>query len=338
MDYRYLGHTGLRISEISLGTQTFGWTTSERDAHAMLDFFSERGGNYLDTADSYNEGESERILGSWLGARHNHDNLIIGTKVFFDSRAGGDSNRTGSSRKHIHASLDRSLSRLGVEAIDLYQLHCFDAGTAQEEVLETMEDLVRRGKILHFGLSNFTPSSIARLATTARFRGFRRPAALQLEYSLLVRSPEWELLPVCREEELGTLAWSPLAGGWLSGKYRKDARPPEDSRAGRKDRWDDQEEQRGGERTWAILSVVEKIAAARNVPCSQVSLNWLRRKPLLSSILTGARNMDQLAQNLDCVSWNLSPEEEGELDTASDIGRPYPYAFIHRYGREDYRG
>jgi len=337
MKYRYLGRTGLRISEISLGTQTFGWNTGEAEAHAMLDRYAERGGNYLDTADSYNEGESELILGSWLKARGNHEDLIIGTKVFFDSKVGPDSNRMGHSRKHIANSLDRSLSRLGVETIDLYQLHCYDAGTALDEILDTMEDLIRRGKILHFGLSNFTPSTIAKMATIASFRGFHRPSALQLEYSLLVRSPEWELLPVCAEEEMGTLAWSPLAGGWLSGKYRKDARPPENSRAGRNDRWDDQAEQRGGERTWAILAIIEKIAASRGVPPSQVALNWLRRKPSLSSILIGARNMDQLVQNLDCVTWELSPEEETELDAVSDIGMPYPYAFIQRYGRKDYR-
>jgi len=338
MNYKYLGRTGLRISGISLGTQTFGWNTNESDAHAMMDFYIERGGNYLDTADSYNDGESERILGSWLAARNNHADVIIGTKVFFDSKAGKDINRMGHSRKHIVNSLERSLNRLGMEAIDLYQLHCQDAGTALDEVLETMENLVRQGKILHYGLSNFTPSKVSKMATTAIFRGFHRPATLQFEYSLLVRSPEWELLPVCVEEEIGTLAWSPLAGGWLSGKYRKDALPPEDSRGGRKDRWDDQAEQRGGERTWAILEILEKIAASRGVPCSQVALNWLRRKSSISSVLIGARTMDQLAQNLDCVTWDMSPEEEAELDRVSDIGKPYPYSFIDRYGREDYRG
>jgi len=337
MKYRRLGRTGLRISEISLGTQTFGWNTGETEAHAMLDRYVERGGNYLDTADSYNEGESERILGSWLKARRNHEDLIIGTKVFFDSKAGPDSNRMGHSRKHIANSLDRSLLRLGIEAVDLYQLHCYDAGTALDEILDTMEDFIRQGKILHFGLSNFTPSTIAKMATIASFRGFHRPSALQLEYSLLVRSPEWELLPVCAEEEMGTLAWSPLAGGWLSGKYRKDAQPPDNSRAARKDRWDDQAEQRGGERTWAILAIIEEIASSRGLPPSQVALNWLRRKSSLSSILIGARNMDQLVQNLDCVAWELSPEEESRLDAVSDIGMPYPYAFVQRYGRKDYR-
>lgn len=338
MNYRYLGRTGLRVSEISLGTQTFGWTTGETDAHAMLDRYIERGGNYLDTADSYNGGESERILGSWLTARRNHEDLIVGTKVFFDSKGDENSNRSGHSRKHIRNSLERSLSRLGIEAIDLYQLHCYDAGTALDEVLLTMEDLVRSGKILHFGVSNFTPSQISKMATVAAFKGFHPPAALQLEYSLLVRSPEWELLPVCQEEGIGTLAWSPLAGGWLSGKYRKDTQPPEDSRVGRKDRWDDQAEQRGGERTWTILAVLGKIAASRGAPCSQVALNWLRRKSSISSILIGARNMEQLAQNLDCVTWDMSPEEELELDATSDIGKPYPYSFVDRYSREDYRG
>lgn len=333
MRYRYFGSTGLRISEIGLGTQTFGWTTGEAEAHAMLDHFVAQGGNYLDAADSYNGGESERILGSWLRSRRNHEDLIVGTKVYFGGAAGPDSNRLGHSRKHIVESLDRSLSRLGLDYVDLYQLHCYDPGTGLDEVMGTMEDLVRRGKILHYGLSNFLPSTIARMRTTASLRGLAGPSSLQLEYSLLVRSPEWELLPLCASEGMGSLAWSPLAGGWLSGKYRRDGTPPADSRVGRKDRWDDQEEQRGGERTWAILDLLGQIAAKRGVPCSQVALNWLRRKPWLSCVLIGARNQDQLGQNLGCTAWELSADEEAELDRSSDPGLPSPYSFVRRYGR-----
>jgi aryl-alcohol dehydrogenase-like predicted oxidoreductase len=337
MNYRYCGRTGLKISEICFGTQTFGWTTGEADAHAMLDYYVGIGGNYLDTADSYNDGESERILGSWLKARNSAEDVIIGTKVYFDSKADENSNRMGLSRKHINHAIDCSLKRLGLDAIDLYQMHCIDGGTGLDDVIDTFDDLVRRGKIRHYGLSNFTPSAITKMVCAATYKAYHRPASLQLEYSLLVRSPEWELLPLCTEEDIATLAWSPLAGGWLTGKYKRSTPPPENSRVGRKDRWDDQEEQRGGERTWAILDALEKIARRRNVPVSQAALNWMRRKEAISSILIGARNKEQLKQNLDCLSWDMSSEEEKTLDLESELPRPYPYNFIDRYSRRPFR-
>ena len=336
MEYGYLGRTGLKISEISFGTQTFGWTTNEEDSHAMLDYYVGQGGNYLDSADSYNEGRSEEILGAWLKKRKRNDDLIVGTKAYFNSKADENSNRMGLSKKHLAASIDSSLSRLGVEAIDLFQLHCCDGGTALEEIVHSIEDIVRSGKILHYGLSNFLPSAIMRMVDLARFKTFRHPATLQLEYSLIVRSPEWELLPLCAAEGIGTLAWSPLAGGWLTGKYKRDAAAPENSRVGRKDRWDDQEEQRGGARTWKILDCLEQIAAARKVGVSQAALNWMRRKSTISSILIGARTMEQLRQNLECLSWNMTGEEEKALDEASELAKPYPYNFVSRYSRRPY--
>jgi aryl-alcohol dehydrogenase-like predicted oxidoreductase len=334
MNYRYFGRTGLRISEITLGTQTFGWTTGEADAHAMLDHYIDSGGNYLDTADSYNDGESERILGSWIRARKSVEDVIIGTKVYFDSKADENSNRMGLSRKHLNHSIDRSLKRLGLETIDLYQLHCIDGGTGLDEVMDSLEDLVRRGKIHHYGLSNFTPSAIAKMVCATTYKAQHRPASLQLEYSLLVRSAEWELLPLCTEEDVATLAWSPLAGGWLTGKYKRSVPPPANSREGRRDRWEDQEERRGGQRTWAILDVLETIGGQRNVPVSQVALNWMRRKPAISSTLIGARTMEQLRENLECVAWDMSPEEEERLDVASELPLPYPYNFVGRYSRK----
>lgn len=338
MKYRYFGQTGLKISEISLGTQTFGWNTKQDEAFRMLDYYFEMGGSYLDTADSYNNGESERILGAWLKERGNHDDLIISTKVFFDQNsASKDSNRIGHSKKHIINSLEKSLSRLGLEAIDLYQLHCFDKGTDLEEVIDTMEDLIRSGKILYYGVSNFAPSSIAKIATISRFKQYHHLSSLQLEYSLLVRSPEWELLPLCYEENIGTLAWSPLAGGWLTGKYKRDEPPPENSRAGRKDRWYDQPEQRGGPRTWAILDVLGEISTKRKVPVSQAALNWVRKKKTISSVLIGARNMDQLKENLASLAWDMSEEEEIMLNDVSNIQEPYPYSFISMYSRESFK-
>jgi aryl-alcohol dehydrogenase-like predicted oxidoreductase len=337
VDYRYFGRTGLKVSEISLGTQTFGWTTEQPEAHSMLDYYVEQGGNYLDTADSYNEGRSEEILGAWLKKRKRNDDVLVGTKSYFSSLASENSNKMGLSKKHLVAAVDASLSRLGLEAIDLFQLHCCDGGTGIEEVADTMEDFIRRGKVLHYGLSNFLPSAIMRMVDLARFKAFHHPASLQLEYSLLVRSPEWELLPLCAAEDIGTLAWSPLAGGWLTGKYKRDRAAPENSRGGRRDRWDDQEEQRGGERTWAVLDCLEGIATSRGVFMSQVALNWMRRKSDVSSILIGARTMEQLQQNLGCLDWELAEEDEKALDRASELPKPYPYSFVSRYSRAAYR-
>jgi len=336
MKYRYFGTTGLKISEISFGTQTFGWTTGEEDAFSLLDYYTQEGGNYLDTADSYNNGASEEILGAWLRQRKKHDDLLIGTKVFFNDRVGEGSNEVGHSRKHIIRSLETSLRRLGVEAIDLYQLHCYDRGVDVELVVDTMEMLIRQGKILHYGLSNFMPSTIMKMVMLGRLKGVARPASLQLEYSLLVRSPEWELLPLCAEEGIGTLAWSPLAGGWLTGKYKRNAEVPKNSRVGRKDREYDQPDKRDGERTWTILDILETIAQARDVPVSQVALNWLRTKHHVSSVLIGARTMEQLKENLSCVRWDLTSDEIDILDSASAVPTPYPYSFIETYSRVSY--
>jgi len=234
MQYNFLGNTGLRISEIVFGTQTFGWNLDDEGAFELLDYYYDQGGNYLDSADKYNAGESERILGEWLKRRGVRDELVIGTKVFFPTGEGA--NDQGHSRKHILQSIDESLSRIGTDYVDLYQLHCFDEATPLEETMSALSDLLRNGKIRYYGLSNFTPSQIMKVIYLARDLNMRPPASLQLEYSLQVRSPEWELLPVCHGEGIGTIAWSPLAGGWLTGKYRRDQEAPADSRVGRRDR------------------------------------------------------------------------------------------------------
>ena len=333
MNYRYVGRTGLRISEISLGTQTFGWVTSEADAHAMLDYYIGMGGNYLDTADSYNDGESERILGSWLKARKSVEDLIIGTKVYFDSKADENSNRMGLSRKHLNHSIDRSLKRLGLETIDLYQLHCIDGGTGLDDVMDTLEDLVRRGRYTTTAYRTSPLRLSPRWSAPRPTRPTIAPRLFSLSTASSSGAQEWELLPLCTEEDIATLAWSPLAGGWLTGKYKRSAAAPADSRGGRRDRWEDQEEQRGRDRTWAILDALDKIGGQRAVPVAQVALNWMRRKAAISSILIGARTMQQLRENLGCLSWDMSPVEEETLDVASELPRPYPYNFVDRYSR-----
>lgn len=337
MQFRYFGKTGLKISEISLGTQTFGWTTDRSDAFQILDRYVEEGGNYLDSADSYNDGVSEEILGKWLRERNFAPGTLIGTKVFFNDRAKEGANDFGHSRVHIIRSVEASLKRLGKEAIDLYQLHCYDRGVDIELVIETMELLIQQGKILHYGLSNFMPSTIMKMIMIGDYKKACKPVSLQLEYSLLVRSPEWELLPLCEEENIGTLAWSPLAGGWLSGKYRRSANPPENSRVGRNDREYDQPDKRENEKTWAIIDVLRNIAEVRKVPVSHIALNWLRKKSI-SSVLIGVRTLDQLIENLSCTQWDLTAEEVQKLDEVSEESAPYPYSFITKYSRPSFSG
>jgi len=331
MEYRFLGKTGLKVSEVDLGTQTFGWGADENSAHAMLDRFIEFGGNILDTANIYNEGRSEEYIGSWLRNRRDRDRLVICSKVFFATGEGP--NESGLTRKHIFNELDKSLRRLQTDYVDLYQLHCFDSSTPLEETLEALSDLVSGGKVCYIGASNFTPSQLQKALMLSRMGGLRSFVSLQPEYSLIVRSTEWELLPLCREEGLGLLAWSPLAGGWLTGKYCRNQSPPADSRAGRKDRWDDQPEQRESELTWRVVDALLEISCSIGKTPAQVALNWLLRQPGVTCPIIGARNMEQLNENLGSTGWELEPEHLKKLDEASSIALPYPYRFIERYTR-----
>ena len=332
MEYRYLGRTGLRVSELSMGTQTFGWGAEEKQAHRMADSFAEAGGNFFDTSSTYNEGASEEILGSWLHARGNRDSMVIATKVFFPSGEGP--NDAGLSRSYILRSVETSLRRLRTDYIDLYQAHCFDRATPIEETLSAFEDLARSGKIRYAGVSNFTASQLMKMLLRSRERSNLIVASLQAEYSLLVRETDWELLPLCEEEGVGLLAWSPLAGGWLTGKYHRDSPPPSDSRVGRGDRWDDQAEQRESERTWRILDELRAIADERGRSPAQVALNYLLRRSEVVVPIFGARTEEQLAANLGAVGWELSEEEVSRLSEASTLPLPYPFRFISRYTRK----
>lgn len=333
MEYRYLGRTGVKISAITLGAQTFGWSVGPEQAYALLDQYAEAGGNYVDAADSYNKGESERIVGRWVKDRGVRGRMLLGTKVFFPT--GSSPNDAGLSRKHVQQSLEESLRRLGTDAVDLYQLHCFDRMTPLDETLRTLDDLVRAGKVRYVGVSNFAPSHLQKSIMLCRAHGLAPVASLQLEYSLLVRSPEWELLPQCLEEGVGTLAWSPLAGGWLSGKYRRGQLLPPDSRAGKGDRWDDAVEQRGGERTYAIVELLCRIAEETGRTPAQVALGWMLQRRLVTTALIGARTPEQLADNLRAGEHPLSGAQLEALDQVSQLDLPYPYSFIERYTRKD---
>lgn len=332
MDYRYLGRTGLKVSELCLGTQTFGWVTDEAEAFLILDRFVNAGGNFFDTADSYNQGASEAIFGKWIKQHGRRSSLVIGTKTYFPTGEGP--NDMGLSRKHLVEAVERSLQRLQTDYIDIYQLHCYDGATPLEETLRALDDLVKAGKICYIGASNFVPSHLMKAIMLCRMHGWAEVASLQAEYSLLVRSPEWELLPLCEEEGVGFLAWSPLAGGWLSGKYRRGRPIPPDSRGGRRDRFEDLPEQRVKEKTWDIIDVLIEVAMARKKTPAQVALNWLLSKSSFIIPVFGARTIQQLEDNLGAVGWALAPEEMARLDEVSSQEPPYPYSFVRRYARK----
>ncbi len=332
MQYRYMGRTGLKVSELCLGTQTFGWGADEPTAHQMASRFVEAGGNFFDTSNIYNEGQSETILGSWLKDQPDRSRFVIASKVFFPTGQGP--NDTGLTRKHIFHQVETSLRRLQTDYIDIYQTHCWDASTPLEETLRALNDLVTAGKIRYIGASNYTPSQLMRSLMLSEMHSWARMDCLQPEYSLLVRSPEWELLPLCKEQGVGVIAWSPLAGGWLTGKYKRNQPPPTDSRAGRADRWDDLPEQRETEQCWHIIDTLVEIAEVRGKTPAQVALNWVLNKPAVTAPILGARTPEQLEQNLGCVEWALSSDEVARLDAASAIPLPSPYDFISRYTRK----
>jgi len=330
MQYRFMGRTGLKVSELCMGTQTFGWGADEPTAHRMASQFVDAGGNFFDTSNIYNEGQSETMLGKWL-KQQDRSQLVIATKVFFPT--GGGPNDTGLTRKHIFHQIDESLRRLQTDYIDLYQTHCWDASTPLDETLRAFDDLVRAGKVRYLGASNYTPAQLTKALMLSQIRNWARFDCLQPEYSLLVRSAEWELLPVCEEHGIGVIPWSPLAGGWLTGKYRRNQPPPPDSRVGRADRWDDLPEQRETEQTWQVIDVLLDIAAARGKTPAQVALNWLLRKPVVTAPIFGARTPSQLEENLGAVGWELTADEVERLDAVSRIPLPSPYNFIARYTR-----
>ena len=332
MEYRSMGRTGLKVSELCLGTQTFGWGADESTAFNLANRFIEAGGNFFDTSNIYSEGQSETILGNWLKSRGNRSQLVIASKVFFP--VGEGPNDTGLTRKHVFEQIDASLGRLQTEYIDLYQMHCWDASTPLEETLRALDDLARVGKIRYIGASNYTASQLTRSIMLSAMNGWVRFDCLQPEYSLLVRSTEWELLPLCRSEGIGVIPWSPLAGGWLTGKYQRGQPPPPESRVGQADRWDDLPEQRESERTWRIVDALNELSESLGKTQAQVALNWLVQQPGVTAPIIGARTLEQLDQNLDSVGWALPEDGIAKLDEASAIPLPSPYDFIARYTRK----
>ncbi len=320
MEYRNLGRTGLKVSELCLGTMQFGWTADESQAGAVLDAAWAAGVNFIDTADIYSMwvegnpgGVAEEIIGRWLKRGSvRREQVVIATKV--RGRMGSGPNAEGLSRAHILSAVDGSLRRLGTDYIDLYQTHWYDEHTPIEETLAVLSDLVRQGKVRYLGCSNYPAWRLTEAEWTARTGGFERYVSLQPHYNLVHRAEfERELAEVCQAYGLGVIPYSPLAGGFLTGKYRqaKNQPPAQSARAGRAQRY-------FNAKNWELLDQLEQIGWQKGgKSISQVALAWLLNHPLVSSAIIGPRNLEQLEDNLGAASLRLELEEKKVIDEAS---------------------
>jgi aryl-alcohol dehydrogenase-like predicted oxidoreductase len=327
MEYRQLGRSGLKVSELSFGAATFGggneffkaWGSSMgKEAERLVDVCLDAGVNLFDVADIYSEGLAEEVLGKAIAGKRNR--LLISTKTTF--RMGEGPNDVGSSRYHILEAVDGSLKRLGVNHVDIYHMHGFDATTPVEETLETLDTLVRSGKVRYIACSNFSGWHVMKsLAVSDRY-GWARYVAQQSYYSLIGREFEWELMPLGIDQGMGTLVWSPLGWGRLTGKIRRGQPLPEKSRL---HKTGDVGPPVDDEYLYKVVDALDAVAKETGKSVPQIALNWLLRRPTISSVIVGARNEEQLKQNLVAAAWKLTPEQVTKLDEASKVERVYPY-------------
>ena len=327
MQYRTLGGTGTVVSTQCLGTMTFGNESDEEVAHAQLDRYVEVGGTIVDTADVYSAGVSEEIIGRWLTAHPaSRERIVLATKGRFPMGEGP--NDLGLGRGYLTRALEASLRRLQVDHVDLYQAHAWDPLTPIEETLAFFDDAVRAGKVRYVGVSNFVGWQLQKAALLADLGRLAPIVTLQPQYNLLVRDIEFELVDVCRNEGIGILPWSPLAGGWLSGKYQRDATPTGATRLG-----DDPGRgmeaygpRNAQERTWQVIDAVRQVADGRGVSMSQVALAWVAGRPAVTSVILGARTVEQLEDNLGAADMHLT-EKETELltEVSTPVVSDYPY-------------
>jgi aryl-alcohol dehydrogenase-like predicted oxidoreductase len=336
MEYRPLGAAGVKVSSLCLGAMTFGEaddksfmhkvSADEATSHAILDRALEAGINFVDTADVYGQdGLSERVIGGWFAARGTRDQVVLATKFRFTM--GDGANKSGASRYRIVRCVEDSLRRLRTDRIDLYQIHMQDITVAEDETLRALDDLVRAGKILYIGCSNYAAYRLADSQWLARTHHLSRYVTLQAQYSLVERALEREHVPLCRQWGLGILPWSPLAGGFLSGKYRKDAPPPAGSRL---ETWKDRWGRYDSPRNWKILAGLDQVAGELGKTPAQIALAWLLGKPAVTSVIFGARTVEQVDDNLAAGDLRLAPEHMKILDEASAFELGYPYDFMAR--------
>jgi aryl-alcohol dehydrogenase-like predicted oxidoreductase len=329
MEYRQLGASGLMVPALSLGTGTFGggneffraWGASDvAEARRLVDVCLEHGLTLFDSADGYSNGMAEEILGHAVKGRRSE--VLISTKGSF--RRGPGANQIGSSRHHLCNAVEASLRRLGTDYIDLYQLHAFDALTPVEEVLQTLDAMVRAGKIRYLGCSNFSGWQLMKSLAASDKHGLARYVAHQAYYSLVGREFEWELMPLALDQRVGTVVWSPLGWGRLTGKIRRGEPLPEVSRL-RSQLAVDKGPQVPQEHLYRVVDALETVAGECGKSVPQVALNWLLQRPSVATLIIGARNEAQLRQNLGAVGWKLAPQQIASLDAASAVPLAYPY-------------
>jgi aryl-alcohol dehydrogenase-like predicted oxidoreductase len=327
MEYRRLGSSGFSVPVLSFGTGTFGgrgeffgaWgETDAKEARRLVDICLDAGLNMFDSADIYSGGAAEEILGAAIQGRR--DQVLISTKATF--RFGTGPNDVGSSRFHLIKTVDGALKRLGTDYIDLFQLHGFDALTPVEEVLSTLDDLVRAGKIRYLGVSNFSGWHLMKSLAVADRYGYSRYIANQTYYSLIGREYEWELMPLGLDQGVGAVVWSPLGWGRLTGKIGRGRPVPQVSRL---HKTADMGPPVADEYLYGVVDALEAVAAETGKTVPQIALNWLLQRPTVANVIIGARNEAQLRQNLGAVGWNLTPEQVAKLDVASETTLAYPY-------------
>jgi aryl-alcohol dehydrogenase-like predicted oxidoreductase len=327
MEYRLLGGSGLKVSVLSFGTGTFGgtneffkaWgTTQDAEAKRLVDVCVDAGINLFDTADGYSDGASELILGR--AVKEKRDRVLISTKAFFAT--GDGPNDRGTSRYHLRVALEASLRRLGTDYVDIYHLHGFDALTPIEEVQETLNTFVREGKVRYIAASNFSGWHLMKSLAAADRYGWTRFVGHQVYYSLIGRDYEWELMPLGTDQKVGALVWSPLGWGRLTGKLRRGQPVPEVSRL---HKTADAGPQVPDEYLYKVVDALDAVAVETGKTVPQIALNWLLHRPTVSSIILGARNEQQLQQNLGAVGWNLTEAQIAALDKASAVTPVYPY-------------
>ena len=334
MRYRFLGNSGLQVSEICFGVMTFtgktGWThlgiQEQKDADRLTSIATDNGINFFDTADVYSTGISETILGKALGKKRK--DVVIATKG--EGRMGTGLNDEGHSRQHLIRACNDSLKRLNTDYIDLYQVHAFDFMTPLEEMMMTLDQLVKDGKVRYIGISNFFAWQIMKLMSISEKQNIQKIISLQAYYSLVGRDLEYETIPVCLDQRIGIIVWSPLHGGILSGKYRKGKKWPKGTRL----KGEGQHFPYDVEKGEKILLVVDKISKQRNVAMSQIALNYALQKPGITSVIIGARNEKQLLENIRTRSWKLTDVEMKRLDEVSEPPRIYPHWYFYVFKKK----
>lgn len=328
MDTRFMGKTGLKVSDLCLGAMTFGRETTEPDSHAIMDRFVEAGGNFIDTADVYSQGISEEVVGRWLKTQ-NRDDVVIATKVRFPMGEGP--NDVGLSRKHIMQGVEASLRRLDTDYIDLYQVHSWDGITPLEETLGTLNTLVENGKVRYIGASNYSGWQLQKAIDISRQNGWEPYTCLQPQYNLLTRTIEWELIDVCLNEGVGIIPWSPLRGGWLSGKYRRGMTAPASGtriEKAEQEGWGESWSKYNKESTWRVTDALIEVADDAGKSPAQVAINWLLQRPGVTAPIIGTRTMQQLEDNMSASGWALSETQMATLNEASEPELVYPYDAI----------